>query len=126
MKDQTALWIQLYCESGNRSPIPLQTAIGPCDLLPGPLPKAPFEKLGERLASRPQMTILHGFLCFMCVICPPSDFELLSDVEIADSETVMVDLAFGDDFYEQNRSWDDFGPKFYRVQDAGFIDGSSS
>ena len=26
-----------------------------------------------------------------------------------DSEIVMVDLAFGDDFFEQNRSWDDFG-----------------
>ena len=27
----------------------------------------------------------------------------------SDSEIVMVDLAFGDDFFEQNRSWDDFG-----------------
>ena len=27
----------------------------------------------------------------------------------ADSEIVMVDLAFGDDFFEQHRSWDDFG-----------------
>ena len=27
----------------------------------------------------------------------------------ADSEIVMVDLGFGDDFFEQNRSWDDFG-----------------
>ena len=27
----------------------------------------------------------------------------------ADSEIVMVDLSFGDDFFEQNRSWDDFG-----------------
>ena len=29
--------------------------------------------------------------------------------ENADSEIVMVDLAFGDDFFEQDRSWDDFG-----------------
>ena len=27
----------------------------------------------------------------------------------ADSEIVMVDVAFGDNFFEQNRSWDDFG-----------------
>ena len=27
----------------------------------------------------------------------------------ADSEIVMVDLAFGDDFFEQDLSWDDFG-----------------
>ena len=27
----------------------------------------------------------------------------------ADSEIVMVDLGFGDDFFELNRSWDDFG-----------------
>ena len=27
----------------------------------------------------------------------------------ADSEIVMVDLGFGDDFFEQNQSWDDFG-----------------
>ena len=27
----------------------------------------------------------------------------------ADSEIVMVDLALGDDFFKQNRSWDDFG-----------------
>ena len=27
----------------------------------------------------------------------------------ADSEIVMVDLAFGDDFFKQNRSWDDVG-----------------
>ena len=26
-----------------------------------------------------------------------------------DSEIVMVDLGFGDDFFEQDRSWDDFG-----------------
>ena len=25
-----------------------------------------------------------------------------------DSEIVMVDLGFGDDFFEQDRSWDDF------------------
>ena len=51
-----------------------------------------------------------------------------------DSEIVMVDLGSEDDFFEQDRSWDDFGhhfrdlghpPKFYRVQDAGFIGGSS-
>ena len=58
--------------------------------------------------------------------------------DYADSEIVMVDLGFGIDFFEQDRSWDDFGilwddhfmdlghsPKFYRVQDAGFIGGSS-
>ena len=27
----------------------------------------------------------------------------------ADSDIVMVDLGFGDDFFEQDRSWDDFG-----------------
>ena len=27
----------------------------------------------------------------------------------SDSEIVMVDLGFGDDLFEQNRSWDDFG-----------------
>ena len=27
----------------------------------------------------------------------------------ADSEIRMVDRAFGDDFFEQDRSWDDFG-----------------
>ncbi len=27
----------------------------------------------------------------------------------ADSEIVMVDLGFGDDSFEQDRSWDDFG-----------------
>ena len=27
----------------------------------------------------------------------------------SDSEIVMVDLAFGDDFFKQNRSWDDSG-----------------
>ena len=53
-----------------------------------------------------------------------------------DSETVMVDLAFGDDLFEQNRSWDDFWddnlkhvghpPNLYRVQDAGSIDGASN
>ena len=26
-----------------------------------------------------------------------------------DSEIVMVDLGFGDDFFEQDRSWDEFG-----------------
>ena len=45
-----------------------------------------------------------------------------------------VDLVFGDSYFEQNRSWDDLDdhfrdlghqPKFYRVQDAGFINGSS-
>ena len=42
----------------------------------------------------------------------------------------MVDGAFGDDFFEQNRSWDDFGhlghpPKFCRVQDASSGNNSS-
>ena len=27
----------------------------------------------------------------------------------SDSEIGMVDRVFGDDFFEQNRSWDDFG-----------------
>ena len=27
----------------------------------------------------------------------------------ADSEIVLVDLAFWDDLFEQDRSWDDFG-----------------
>ena len=46
---------------------------------------------------------------------------------------VLVDLAFGDDFLEQNRSWDDFGttisgnpPKLYKGQDGSFDNGSSS
>ena len=53
----------------------------------------------------------------------------------ADSEIVMVDLGFGDDFFRtrsvMGRLWDDHfrdlghPPKFYRVQDAGFIGGSS-
>ena len=34
---------------------------------------------------------------------------LVCRLQSADSEVVMVDLAFGDDFLEQNRSWDDFG-----------------
>ena len=29
--------------------------------------------------------------------------------EASDSEIVMVDLVFGDDFFEQDRSWHDFG-----------------
>ena len=29
--------------------------------------------------------------------------------EASDSEIVMVDLVFGDDFFEQDRSWDEFG-----------------
>ena len=54
----------------------------------------------------------------------------------ADSEIVMVDLGFGDDFFKQNRSWDDFGMTISCIQGthqnsigsrmAGFIDGSSS
>ena len=57
----------------------------------------------------------------------------------SDSEIVMVDLAFWDDSCKQDRSWDTLGwsfqafriptkilQKFYRVQDAGFIDGSWS
>lgn len=50
---------------------------------------------------------------------------------LADSQTVMGDLAC-DDLFEQNRSRDDFGtttlgypPKFCTVQDAGFIHDSS-
>ena len=27
----------------------------------------------------------------------------------ADTEIVMVGVGFGDDFFEQDRSWDDFG-----------------
>ena len=40
-----------------------------------------------------------------------SSFRVTSPVVIyfSDSEIVMVDLAFGDDFCKQNRSWDDFG-----------------
>ena len=30
-------------------------------------------------------------------------------IYITDSEIVMVDLGFGDDFFEQNRSWENFG-----------------
>ena len=47
----------------------------------------------------------------------------------ADSEIVMVDLGFGDEV--MGRLWDDrfrdlgHPPKFYRVQDAGFIGGCS-
>ena len=33
-----------------------------------------------------------------------------------DSEIVMVDLAFGDDFFERNRSWDDFGTTISGIQ----------
>ena len=53
----------------------------------------------------------------------------------ADSEIVMVDLAFGDNFFDQNghgttlgRPFQHLGhpPKFYRVQNAGFSDGSTS
>ena len=33
----------------------------------------------------------------------------LSVMISTDSEIVMVDLGFGDDFFEQDRSWDDFG-----------------
>ena len=33
-----------------------------------------------------------------------------------DSEFVMVDRAFGDDFFEQNRSWDDFGTTISGIQ----------
>ncbi len=36
-------------------------------------------------------------------------FQQYGIVAKADSEIVMVDLAFGDDFFKQNRSWDDFG-----------------
>ena len=53
-----------------------------------------------------------------------------------DSGLVMVDGAFWDDLFQtrsvMGRLWDDHfrdlghPPKFYRVQDAGFIDGSSS
>ncbi len=35
--------------------------------------------------------------------------QTLPTQDLADSEIVMVDLGFGDDFFEQNRSWDDFG-----------------
>ena len=58
---------------------------------------------------------------------------LLEPSNIADSEIVMVDLGFGDDFFDKimGRLWDDHfrdlghPPKLYRVQDGGFIDGSS-
>ena len=46
---------------------------------------------------------------------PSTGFQVFSPFapylssQSADSEIVMVDLAFGDDFFEQNRSWDDFG-----------------
>ena len=39
-------------------------------------------------------------------------FQLVDDGDISDgtdSELRMVDRAFGDDFFKQNRSWDDFG-----------------
>ena len=55
---------------------------------------------------------------------------------LPDSEIVMVDRAFGDDFFQTKSVMgrlrgDDFRhlghpPKLYRVQDAGFIDGSWS
>ena len=35
--------------------------------------------------------------------------RMLSLTLFADSGLVMVDLAFWDDFFKQNRSWDDFG-----------------
>ena len=34
----------------------------------------------------------------------------------SDSEIVMVDLVFGDDFFEQDRSWDDFGTTISWIQ----------
>ena len=36
--------------------------------------------------------------------------------QFTDSEIVMVDLAFGDDFFKQNRSWDDFGTTISGIQ----------
>ena len=52
-----------------------------------------------------------------------------------DAGIVMVDGTFFGDSFEQDRSWDDwddyfrdlgYPPKFYRGQDAGFDNGSSS
>ena len=65
--------------------------------------------------------------------------RLVSSVPHSRLRNAVVDLAFGDDSFEQDRSLDDFGmidhfrhlgyaPKFYRVQDASFarfIRGSS-
>ena len=48
---------------------------------------------------------------------PPFSLFVISEVsseqkeshEQSYSEIVMVDLAFGDDFFEQTKSWDDIG-----------------
>ena len=48
----------------------------------------------------------NGIICVMCLY----DFvDLLIQHIDSDSGIVMVDLVFGDDFFKQNRSWDDFG-----------------
>ena len=36
-------------------------------------------------------------------------YVFLNKAHIPDSEIMRVDLAFGDDFFKQNRLWDDFG-----------------
>ena len=70
-----------------------------------------------------KMTVIESNLARGTAIC-----------QKADSEIVMVDLAFGDDFFKKtsvtgrllNNHFKHLGhpPEFYRVQDAGFIDGS--
>ena len=55
--------------------------------------------------SRNQPQINHrNFSLFLSL---PQSRRLL--IPYPDSEIVMVDLGFGDDFFEQDRSWDDFG-----------------
>ena len=45
-----------------------------------------------------------------------SSFVTLGSRQEADSEIVMVDLGFGDDFFEQDRSWDDFGTSISGIE----------
>ena len=67
----------------------------------------------------------------------PSKRGVHNETLCAKSEIVMVDLALGDDAFEQDRAWDDSGtsdhfrdlrypPNFHNGQDAGFDSGSSS
>ena len=70
------------------------------------------------------------FFCFesdfcrktrILMICHQNDLKMISKpriiarngildpIEFSDSGLVKVDLGFGDDFFEQNPSWDDFG-----------------